>query len=198
LTVVTLLTILLIILVVVYILIQGLPGHFWEFLTGFPSNVRSGGILRQLLERSYSHRDRYLSVPLDWAAIYLAGMRLTTAGPAIRLAIINLAGIPSSGVRSVWARAVCAVFSAQHFSRVSDLSIATLPVIISTAEGVRSIHRLFGRSAFRWGHPLARISACRSPYRILTGKHLGLMAAGETARSHRRSIFLRDCHAPSR
>src|SRR5688572_33179584 len=93
------LTVIPIVAVVIYIFLQGLPAISLEFVSGFPHDgMRAGGILPAIIGTLYLTIGTALfSVPLGIAAaIYLAEYakdnQLTRL---IRLAIINLAGIPS-------------------------------------------------------------------------------------------------------
>ncbi|HEX2981809.1 MAG TPA: hypothetical protein VHO48_16230, partial [Anaerolineaceae bacterium] len=98
LTAASVLTVIPIVVVVIYIFIQGLPAISWEFLTGMPTNgMRSGGILPAIVGTLYlTIGTAIFSVPLGiGAAIYLAEYAPENRWTrAIRLAIINLAGIP--------------------------------------------------------------------------------------------------------
>ena len=96
---VSLLTVLPILGLLVYIFIQGMPTISWEFLTGFPKNgMREGGILPAIIGTFYLTLGTALfSVPPGIAAaIYLSeyapNNRWTNL---IRIAMVNLAGIPS-------------------------------------------------------------------------------------------------------
>jgi ABC-type Fe3+ transport system permease subunit len=88
-----------IVAVVIYILMQGLPAISWEFLTGFPHDgMRAGGILPAIIGTVYlTIGTAIFSVPLGIAAaIYLSEYASDTPlTRTIRIAIINLAGIPS-------------------------------------------------------------------------------------------------------
>ena len=97
----------------------------------------------------------------------------TTAGPAlIRIAMINLAGIPSVvyGLFGLGLFVIFLRFGTSILAASLTLSIMTLPVIISTAEeALRSVPNPSGWSAFRWAPPAGRPSggsccpqACRA------------------------------------
>ena len=85
--------------VIVYILVQGGPAISWEFLTAMPrSGMREGGILPAIIGTFYlTLGTAVFSVPLGIAAaIYLSEYAADNSWTRlIRLAIINLAGIPS-------------------------------------------------------------------------------------------------------
>ena len=186
-------TVIPIVAVVVYILIQGLPAISWEFLTTFPSNgMREGGIYPAIVGTIYLTIGTALfSVPLGIAAaIYLAEYaRDTKLTRTIRIAIINLAGIPSVvyGLFGLGLFVLFLNFGTSILAASLTLSIMTLPVIISTAEeALRSVPQGFrtvsiSLGATRW-QTIRRIVLKEALPGILTGVILGLeRAAGETA-----------------
>ena len=193
LTAVTLLTVLPIIAVILYILVQGAPAISWEFLTGFPrEGMRAGGILPAIVGTFYlTLGTAIFSVPIGiGAAIYLSEYasenRLTSM---IRLAIINLAGIPSVvyGLFGLGLFVLFLNFGTSILAGSLTLAIMTLPVIISTTEealsAVPQAFRVVSISlgATRW-QTIRRIVLPQSLPGILTGVILGLeRAAGETA-----------------
>lgn len=192
-TLMTLMTIAPIIGVVLYILAQGAPAISWEFLSGFPHDgMRQGGILPAIIGTFYlTVGTAIFSVPLGVAAaIYLAEYaaenRLTRM---IRLAIINLAGIPSVvyGLFGLGLFVLFLKFGTSILSASLTLSIMTLPVIISTSEeALRAVPQSFrtvsiSLGATRW-QTIQRIVLPESLPGIITGVILGLeRAAGETA-----------------
>src|SRR5215212_3216699 len=133
-------TVLPIIAVVIYILVQGLPAISLEFLTGFPHNgMRAGGILPAIIGTIYlTVGTAIFSVPLGIAAaIYLSEYSADTPlTRIIRIAIINLAGIPSVvyGLFGLGLFVLFLNFGTSLLAAYLTLSIMTLPVIISTAE----------------------------------------------------------------
>ncbi len=167
------LTMLPIIGVFAYIIGKGGPAISWEFLTAMPSDgMRAGGILPAIVGTFYlTLGTAIFSVPLGIAAaIYLSEYAhenwLTRL---IRIAIINLAGIPSVvyGLFGLGLFVLFLKFGTSILAASLTLSIMTLPVIISTAEeALRASRRRSARSAFRWaahaGRPSAR-SSCRRP-----------------------------------
>jgi phosphate transport system permease protein len=193
LTVLAILTVLPILVVAGYILVQGLPAISWEFLTGFPSNgMREGGILPAIIGTIYlTLGTAIFSVPLGiGAAVYLSEYasenRLTRL---IRIAIINLAGIPSVvyGLFGLGLFVLFLNFGTSILAGSLTLSIMTLPVIISTAEeALRAVPQSFrvvsiSLGATRW-QTIRRIVLPQSLPGIVTGVILGLeRAAGETA-----------------
>ena len=187
------LTVLPIVGVVVYILVQGLPQISWGFLTQMPSNgMRSGGILPAIIGTFYlTLGTAVFSVPLGIAAaIYISEYAPDNNWTRmIRIAIINLAGIPSVVYGLFWL-GLFVIFLRMGTSILAaslTLSIMTLPVIISTAEeALRSVPRPFrvvsiSLGASQW-QTIWRIILPEAVPGILTGVILGLeRAAGETA-----------------
>ena len=189
----TFLTILPIIVVVLYILIQGAPAISWEFLSGFPSDgMRQGGILPAIVGTFYlTVGTAIFSVPLGVAAaVYLSEYAAeNTLTRLIRLAIINLAGIPSVvyGLFGLGLFVLFLKFGTSILAASLTLSIMTLPVIISTSEeALRAVPQAFrtvsiSLGATRW-QTIRRIILREALPGIITGVILGLeRAAGETA-----------------
>lgn len=186
-------TVLPIVALVVYILILGLPAISWEFISGFPQDgMRAGGILPAILGTVYLTIGTALfSVPPGIAAaIYLVEYapenNLTRL---IRIAMINLAGIPSVvyGLFGLGMFVIFLKFGTSILAASLTLSIMTLPVIISTTEeALRSVPNSFrvvsiSLGASRW-QTIWRIVLPQSIPGIITGIILGLeRAAGETA-----------------
>jgi phosphate transport system permease protein len=193
LTTITALTVLPILAVFTYILFQGGGAISWEFLTGFPHDgMRQGGIMPAIVGTLYLTLGTALfSVPLGVAAaIYLSEYApenwLTRT---IRIAIINLSGIPSVvyGLFGLGLFVLFLKFGTSLLSASLTLSIMTLPVIISTAEeALRAVPQAFrtvsiSLGATRW-QTIRRIVLPEALPGILTGVILGLeRAAGETA-----------------
>ena len=187
------LTVLPTILIVGHILIQGLPAISWEFLSGFPrQGMKAGGILPAIVGTVYlTLGTAVFSVPLGLgAAIYLseyaADNRWTRL---IRLAIINLAGVPSVvyGLFGLGLFVIFLRFGTSILAGSLTLAIMTLPVIISTAEeALRTVPQSFrivslSLGATQW-QTVRRVVLPQALPGILTGVILGLeRAAGETA-----------------
>ena len=192
-TLMAILTVIPIIATVIYILIQGAPAISWEFLTGFPHNgMRAGGILPAIVGTIYlTIGTAIFSVPLGIAAaIYLSEYASDTAlTRTIRIAIINLAGIPSVvyGLFGLGLFVLFLNFGTSILAASLTLSIMTLPVIISTAEeALRSVPQAFRTVSISLGatgwQTIRRIVLKEALPGILTGVILGLeRAAGETA-----------------
>lgn len=192
-TLMAVMTVLPIVGTIIFILFKGGSAISFEFITGFPRNgMREGGILPAIIGTLYlTIGTAIFSVPLGIAAaIYLAEYakdnqltRLT------RLAIINLAGIPSVvyGLFGLGLFVLFLQFGTSILAASLTLSIMTLPVIISTAEeALRSVPQAFrtvsiSLGATRW-QTIRRIVLKEALPGILTGVILGLeRAAGETA-----------------
>ena len=96
---IALLVVLPILLVVGMIVVRGLPAIIWEFLTAMPRNgMREGGILPAIVGTLLLTLGTALvAIPVGvGGAIYLAEYAADNwLTRAIRLAIVNLAGIPS-------------------------------------------------------------------------------------------------------
>jgi phosphate transport system permease protein len=193
LTLMTIATIVPIIAVVVYIISKGSPAISWEFLSASPHDgMRAGGILPAIIGTLYLTLGTALfAVPLGIAAaIYLSEYALDNRWTRlIRIAIINLAGIPSVvyGLFGLGLFVIFLKFGTSILSASLTLSIMTLPVIISTSEeALRAVPQSFrtvsiSLGATRW-QTIRRIVLKEALPGILTGVILGLeRAAGETA-----------------
>ncbi len=193
LTFISILTVLPIIAIVVYIFIQGTPAISWEFLTGMPTNgMKAGGLWPAIIGTFYlTIGTAIFSVPLGIAAaIYIAEYAPNNQWTRmIRIAIINLAGIPSVvyGLFGLGLFVVFMNFGTSILAASLTLSIMTLPVIISTTEeALRSVPTSFrvisiSLGATRW-QTIQRIVLPQALPGIITGIILGLeRAAGETA-----------------
>ncbi len=186
-------TVLPIVALIVYIIILGVPAISWEFITSFPKDgMRAGGILPAILGTLYLTLGTALfSVPPGIAAAiylveYASESKLTRL---IRVAMINLAGIPSVvyGLFGLGLFVIFLKFGTSILAASLTLSIMTLPVIISTTEeALRSVPNSFrvvsiSLGASRW-QTIWRIVLPQSIPGIITGVILGLeRAAGETA-----------------
>jgi phosphate transport system permease protein len=182
-----------IILLVVYIIIRGLPAISWEFLTGFPSDgMRAGGIFPAIVGTVLlAIGTAIVSVPLGVAAgIYLAEYAPDNRWTrSIRIAIINLAGIPSVvyGLFGLGLFVLFLNFGTSILASSLTLGIMTRPVIISTTEeALRTVPHSFrivaiSLGATRW-QSIWRIILPQGLPGVVTGVILGLeRAVGETA-----------------
>lgn len=192
-TLMAMVTVLPIVGTVIYILAQGAPAISLEFLTGFPRDgMRAGGIFPAVIGTLYlALGTAIFSVPLGIAAaIYLSEYASDTPlTRTIRIAIINLAGIPSVvyGLFGLGLFVLFLNFGTSILAASLTLSIMTLPVIISTAEeSLRAVPQSFrtvsiSLGATRW-QTIRRIVLKEALPGILTGVILGLnRAVGETA-----------------
>ncbi len=190
---VTLLTVIPILGLVVYIIVKGAPAINWEFLTSAPSNgMREGGILPAIVGTLYlTLGTAVFSVPLGvLAGIYLSEYaKESILTRLIRIAIINLAGIPSVvyGLFGLGLFVVFLKFGTSILSASLTLSIMTLPTIITTTEeALRSVPNSFrvvstSLGASQW-QTVKRVVLPQAIPGIITGVILGLeRAAGETA-----------------
>jgi phosphate transport system permease protein len=192
-TLIALLTVVSISLVVGYIFVQGLPVISLEFLTGFPSNgMRAGGIFPAIVGTILLTLGTALfAVPLGIsAAIYLSEYAPENRWTRmIRVAIINLAGIPSVvyGLFGLGLFVIFLRFGTSILAGSLTLAIMTLPVIITTTEeALGAVPQSFRTVSISLGathwQTIRRIVLPQSQPGILTGVILGLeRAAGETA-----------------
>ncbi|MBN2554713.1 MAG: phosphate ABC transporter permease PstA [Anaerolineales bacterium] len=193
LTLITLITIVPIVIVIGYIYVQGMPAISWSFLSAYPyGGMREGGIFPAIIGTLLLTGGTALfAVPLGiGAAIYLSEYAPDTRWTRmIRIAIINLAGIPSVvyGLFGLGLFVLFLQFGTSILAGSLTLSIMTLPVIISTTEeALRAVPNDFrvvstALGATKW-QTVRKIVLPQSLPGILTGVILGLeRAAGETA-----------------
>jgi len=182
-----------IVLVILFVIYNGIGTISWEFISAPPTNgMREGGIWPALLGTIFlTFGTAIISFPLAiGAAIYLseyaADNRMTRT---VRLAIVNLAGIPSIvyGLFGLGAFVLFMQFGTSILAGSLTLGILTLPVVISTAEeAIASVPQQFrtvslSLGATRWQTIRHQVLPHALPG-ILTGIILGLgRAAGETA-----------------
>jgi len=182
-----------IVLVVAHIVVQGAPAISLAFLTEMPrAGMRQGGVLPAILGTFWlTLGTGALAVPLGiGAATYLAEYAPESRWTrAIRVALINLAGIPSVvyGLFGLGLFVLFLQFGTSLLAGSLTLSLMTLPVIISTAEeALRAVPNSFrvvsiSLGGTRW-QTVRRIVLPQALPGILTGVILGLeRAAGETA-----------------
>ena len=182
-----------IILVVGVIIVQGLSAINAEFLFTAPRNgMREGGIWPAIVGTFWlTIGTAIFSVPLGIAiAIYLSEYaRDSKFTRTIRLAIINLAGVPSIvyGLFGLGLFVLALGFGSSILAGSLTLSIMTLPVIISTAEeALRSVPPSFRTVSISLGgtkwQTIRKVVLPNALPGIITGVILGLeRAAGETA-----------------
>lgn len=182
-----------IVMIVGFVFAQGIPGISLEFLTAMPRDgMRAGGIFPAIIGTFWlTLGTAIVAVPLGvGAAIYLSEYapdnRVTRT---IRIAIINLAGIPSVvyGLFGLGLFVLFLQFGTSILAGSLTLAIMTIPVIISTAEealrAVPSSFRVVSVSlgGTKW-QTIRKVVLPQALPGILTGVILGLeRAAGETA-----------------
>jgi phosphate transport system permease protein len=182
-----------IILIIAYIYSRGLPAISIEFLTAMPRDgMRAGGIFPAIVGTFWlTIGTGVIAVPLGvGAAIYLSEYAPDNHWTrTIRIAIINLAGIPSVvyGLFGLGLFVLFLQFGTSIIAGSLTLAIMTIPVIISTSEeALRAVPNSFrvvsvSVGGTRW-QTIRRIVLPQALPGILTGVILGLeRAAGETA-----------------
>ncbi len=182
-----------ILFVVVTIIVRGAAAIDWEFLSAMPrAGMKEGGILPAIVGTLLLTLGTALAaVPIGvGGAIYLSEYARDNAlTRSIRLAIVNLAGIPSI-VYGLFGLGMFVLFmriGASILAGSLTLAIMTLPVIISTAEeALRSVPTEFrtvvlSLGGSRW-QAVKTVVLPQAMPGIITGVILGLLrAAGETA-----------------
>jgi phosphate transport system permease protein len=179
--------------VIAVIVIRGISAISWQFLSTMPYNgMKQGGILPAIIGTLLLTLGTALvAVPIGvGGAVYLSEYaRDTRLTRAIRLAIVNLAGIPSIvyGLFGLGMFVLFFRFGTSILAGSLTLAIMTLPVIISTAEeALRSVPMEFrtvsaSLGGTRW-QGIRNIVLPQALPGIITGVILGLLrAAGETA-----------------
>ncbi len=182
------------VVLVVYLLIkEGLPAINWTFLSQPPVNMmRDGGILPAIVGTVCLIIGTVIfALPLGvLAAVYLSEYaRPGALTRLIRLAIVNLAGVPSVvyGLFGLGVFVMLLRFGASILSGSLTLAIMTLPVVITASEeALSSVPRSFREAslalgATRW-QTTVRVVLPNAVPGIITGLILGVgRAAGETA-----------------
>jgi len=182
-----------ILLVIGIIVVRGMGAISWEFLAGMPRDgMKAGGIFPAIVGTLLLTIGTALAaIPVGvGGAIYLSEYaRDTWLTRAIRLAIINLAGIPSVvyGLFGLGLFVLFLQFGTSILAGSLTLAIMTLPIIISAAEeALRAVpveYRTVSVSlgGTRW-QATRNIVLPQALPGIITGVILGLLrAAGETA-----------------
>jgi len=176
-----------------YIVVQGAPAISWEFVAAMPRDgMRAGGVWPAIVGTLLlTVGTAIFAVPVGVAvAIYLAEYASDTLlTRLIRLAIINLAGVPSVvyGLFGLGLFVIFLQFGTSILAGSLTLAIMTLPVIISTAEeALRVVPQSFRIVSLSLGgtqwQTIRRVVLPQALPGILTGVILGLeRAAGETA-----------------
>ena len=182
-----------ILIVIGIILVEGARAISWEFIFSMPyEGMKEGGIFPAIVGTLIlTVGTAVAAIPVGVAGtIYLAEYaRDTWMTRAIRLAIVNLAGIPSI-VYGLFGLGMFVLFlhmGTSILAGVLTLAIMTLPVIISTSEeALRAVPMEFrtvsaSLGGTRW-QGIRYIVLPQALPGIITGIILGLLrAAGETA-----------------
>lgn len=180
-------------LIVVIIIQKGLPAINWQFLSDIPrQGMRAGGIFPAIIGTVYLVTGAIIfALPIGLlAAIYLSEYsKDNLLNRIIKLAIVNLAGVPSV-VYGLFGLALFVVFfrfGASILSGSLTLGIMILPIIIiASREALESVPQSFREvslslGASKW-QTIRHIVLPNAIPGILTGTILGLgRAAGETA-----------------
>ena len=190
---ITLVVVVPILLVIGTVVWQGIGAVNWEFLTAVPhGGMKAGGIFPAIVGTLLLTLCTALAaIPVGvGGAIYLSEYaRDTWFTRAIRLAIINLAGIPSIvyGLFGLGMFVLFLRFGTSVLAGSLTLAIMTLPVIISAAEeALRAVPTEFrtvsaSLGGTRW-QGIRNIVLPQALPGVITGIILGLLrAAGETA-----------------
>jgi phosphate transport system permease protein len=189
----TLVVVVPILFVVITIIAQGIGGLTWEFVTEMPRDgMKAGGIWPAIVGTVVlTVGTAVAAIPVGvGGAIYLSEYaRDSWLTRAIRLAIVNLAGIPSV-VYGLFGLGLFVLFLQLGTSIVAGsltLAIMTIPIVISAAEeALRAVPNEFrtvnaSLGGTRW-QGIWHIVVPQSLPGIITGVLLGLLrAAGETA-----------------
>jgi phosphate transport system permease protein len=182
-----------ILLVVGTILVRGGGAISWEFLTAMPRDgMKAGGIFPAIVGTLLLTLGTALSaIPVGvGGAIYLSEYAADTwLTRAIRLAIINLAGIPSVvyGLFGLGLFVLFLQFGTSILAGSLTLAIMTLPIVISAAEeALRAVPVEFRTVSVSLGgthwQGIRHVVLPQALPGIITGVILGLLrAAGETA-----------------
>jgi len=189
----TLLIVLPVGLIVVIIVQKGWPAINWQFLSDIPrQGMRTGGIFPAIVGTFYLVFGAiFFALPIGLlAAIYLSEYaKDNLLNRIIKLAIINLSGVPSVvyGLFGLALFVVFLKFGASILSGSLTLGIMILPIIITTSrEALESVPQSFREvslslGASKW-QTIRHIVLPNAIPGILTGTILGLgRAAGETA-----------------
>lgn len=180
-------------LIVVIIIQKGLPAINWQFLSDIPrQGMRAGGIFPAIIGTVYLVTGAIIfALPIGLlAAIYLSEYsKDNLLNRVIKLAIVNLAGVPSV-VYGLFGLALFVIFfkfGASILSGSLTLGIMILPIVITTSrEALESVPQSFREvslslGASKW-QTIRHIVLPNAIPGILTGTILGLgRAAGETA-----------------
>jgi phosphate transport system permease protein len=179
--------------VIFFLIAKGGPAMNWSFLTEMPrGGMREGGILSAIVGTVYLLLGTVLfAVPVGiFAAIYLTEYAPPNAlTRTLRLAIVNLAGVPSIvyGLFGFGLFVLFLQFGKSVLAGSLTLALLILPVVITASEeALLTVPKSFrdgslALGATKW-QTIWRIVLPNSAAGIITGVILGVgRAAGETA-----------------
>jgi len=182
-----------ILFIVGVIVVRGMSAISWEFITQMPHDgMKAGGIMPAIVGTIVLTLGTAIAaIPVGvGGAVYLAEYaRDTVFTRAIRLAIVNLAGIPSVvyGLFGLGLFVLFLQFGTSILAGSLTLAIMTLPVIISASEeALRAVPTEYrtviaSLGGTRW-QGIRYVVLPQALPGIITGVILGLLrAAGETA-----------------
>ncbi len=189
----TLVVVLPVILILIYIIYQGWHAISWDFLTQMPKRgMREGGIFPAIVGTLWLVLGTLIfALPLGvLSAIYLSEYAKDNfLTRAVKLAIINLAGVPSVvyGLFGLGIFVIFLKFGASILAGSLTLAIMVLPIIITTTrEALDSVPQSFRQVSLSLGvskwETIRRVVLPHALPGILTGMILAVSrAAGETA-----------------
>jgi len=176
-----------------YLVVRGIGAIDLRFLTQPPSSTGNGGGIGPAIVGTFYLvvGTAFFALPIGLGAgIYLAEYApRNTATRMIRLAIANMAGVPSIvyGLFGLAVFVILARFKTSLLSGSLTLACLTLPVVItSTEEALRQVPRDLRQASLALGasrlRTVVRVVLPAAAPGIVTGSILGLSrAAGETA-----------------
>ncbi|SFH58289.1 phosphate ABC transporter membrane protein 2, PhoT family [Tindallia magadiensis] len=181
------------VLMIGFIFVKGIGAISWEFLTAMPrQGMTEGGIFPAILGTTYLVFGTILfALPLGiGSAIYLteyAKQGLLTR--MIRLAVLNLAGVPSVvyGLFGLGLFVLFMGFGSSILAGALTLACLILPIVITTSEeALKSVHQKYRDASLALGatkwQTIRHVVLPHAAPGIITGAILGIgRAAGETA-----------------
>lgn len=181
------------IFIVGFIVVKGIGTVSWSFLTEMPSmGMQGGGIFPAIVGTLYLVVGTIIfSLPLGvGAAIYLTEYaRQGKLTRLIRIAVLNLAGVPSVvyGLFGLGLFVFFLGFGSSILAGSLTLACLILPIIITTSEeAIKSVPQSYREASLALGaskwETTARVVLPQAIPGIMTGSVLGIgRAAGETA-----------------
>ncbi|OPJ55409.1 phosphate ABC transporter permease PstA [Alkalithermobacter paradoxus] len=181
------------VLIIGYIFVRGIGTVNWEFLTAMPrQGMRAGGIYPAIVGTLYLVLGTIaFALPLGiGSAIYLTEYaKQGKLSRMIRLAIVNLAGVPSVvyGLFGLGLFVLFLGFGSSILAGSLTLACLILPVVITASEeALKSVPRSYREASLALGatkwQTIYKVVLPHAMPGILTGAILGIgRAAGETA-----------------